>query len=99
MLDSQSWRPLCASGRTEAAVRSIQGLGLIGFRAKFDSSHPSFLEGLQLDGYCNESSLASEYQEEQHYHPDNYFHFGSPIPPKKDHAELHIQEEPKEAAV
>ena len=46
--------------------------------AKFLSSRPKFLGGLELDGYCEEMSLAFEYQGEQHYDPDNYFHFGSP---------------------
>ena len=76
VMNGKTWCPICAASgwRTEAEIRDI--LQTIFFPSKFDSNYPKFLEGLQLDGYCRELSLAFEYQGEQHYDPDNYFHFG-----------------------
>ena len=76
VLVDNSWCPQCMAWRTETEVRNIFELLLN--PAKFVSSRPKFLGGLELDGYCEETSLAFEYQGEQHYDPDNYFHFGSP---------------------
>ena len=78
VLHSKSWCPQCADStwRTEAEVRRI--LETIFHPAVFPSCYPSFLEGLQLDGYCSDLLLAFEYQGEQHYDPENYFHFGDP---------------------
>ncbi|CAE7271654.1 unnamed protein product [Symbiodinium natans] len=78
ILHQQSWCPQCAAStwKTEAEIRSI--LEAIFAPSMFESSYPAFLGGLQLDGYCSELSLAFEYQGEQHYDPDNYFHFGDP---------------------
>ena len=76
VLNHNSWCPKCAAStwRTEAEIRNI--LETIFHPAEFVSQNPSFLNGLQLDGYCKELSLAFEYQGEQHYDADNYFHFG-----------------------
>ena len=76
VMNGKNWCPTCASSiwRTEAEIRDI--LQTIFFPSKFGSCYPKFLEGLQLDGYCVELSLAFEYQGEQHYDPKNYFHFG-----------------------
>ena len=78
VLNGKSWCPQCAAStwRTEAEVRRI--LETIFHPAVFPSCYPSFLEGLQLDGYCADLLLAFEYQGEQHYDPENYFHFGDP---------------------
>ncbi|CAE7271723.1 Pde12 [Symbiodinium natans] len=78
ILHQKTWCPQCAVSvwKTEAEIRSI--LEAIFAPSMFESSYPKFLEGLQLDGYCSELSLAFEYQGEQHYDPDNYFHFGNP---------------------
>ncbi|CAE7214177.1 unnamed protein product [Symbiodinium natans] len=78
ILHKKTWCPQCAasSWKTEAEVRSI--LEAIFDPARFESCYPEFLGGLQLDGYCSELSLAFEYQGEQHFDPDNYFHFGDP---------------------
>ena len=76
VLVHNSWCPHCVAWRTETEVRNIFEFLLN--PAKFLSSRPKFLGGLELDGYCEEMSLAFEYQGEQHYDPDNYFHFGSP---------------------
>ncbi|CAE7214141.1 unnamed protein product [Symbiodinium natans] len=78
ILHNKTWCPQCASAswKTEAEVRSI--LEAIFAPSTFESSYPEFLGGLQLDGYCSELSLAFEYQGEQHFDPDNYYHFGDP---------------------
>ena len=85
VLHRKSWCPECAAStwRTEEEVRSI--LQTIFHPAMFPSCWPSFLESMQLDGYCPDSSLAFEYQGEQHYDPENYFHFG-------DIASFHAQQ-------
>ncbi|CAE7843477.1 unnamed protein product [Symbiodinium microadriaticum] len=78
VLNQNTWCPRCAARtwRTEAEIRSI--LESIFHPVGFPSCYPSFLEGLQLDGYCPDLLLAFEYQGEQHYDPENYFHFGDP---------------------
>ena len=86
VMNGNTWCPQCAAStwRTEAKVRSV--LETIFHPATFPSCCPSFLEGLQLDGYCYRLNLAFEYQGEQHYDPQNYFHFG-------DHSSFHAQQE------
>ncbi|CAE7357532.1 unnamed protein product [Symbiodinium sp. CCMP2592] len=76
VLHGNSWCPRCAAStwRTEAEIRSI--LETIFHPAKFPSRYPPFLKGLQLDGYCLDLQFGFEYQGEQHYDPENYFHFG-----------------------
>ena len=86
VLHGNTWCPQCAARtwRTEAEVRSI--LEIIFHPAIFPSRYPSFLQGLQLDGYCPDFKLGFEYQGEQHYDPENYFHFG-------DLSSFHAQQE------
>ena len=86
VLYGKSWCPVCAAStwRTEAEIRSI--LETIFHPGMFPSCYPSFLEGLQLDGYCPDLLLAFEYQGEQHYDPDHYFHF-------RDPSNFHAQQE------
>ena len=76
VINGKTWCPTCANSmwRTEAEIRDI--LESIFCPSKFDSCYPQFLAGLQLDGYCSQLSLAFEYQGEQHYDPESYFHFG-----------------------
>ena len=76
VMNAKTWCPTCATSiwRTEAQIRDI--FQTIFCPSKFESCYPQFLEGLQLDGYCAKLSLAFEYQGEQHYDPENYFHFG-----------------------
>ena len=78
VLHGGSWCPQCASGtlRAEPEVRRI--FEELFFPAKFHSSFPRFLSGLQLDGHCPAMHLAFEYQGEQHYDPDHFFHSGDP---------------------
>ncbi|CAE7421952.1 unnamed protein product [Symbiodinium sp. CCMP2592] len=78
VLHHQTWCPQCAAStwRTEAEIRSI--LETIFHPASFPTCYPPFLERLQLDGYCLDLGLAFEYQGEQHYDPEHYFHFGEP---------------------
>ena len=78
VMNHKSWCPQCAAKtwRTETEVRDI--METIFFPSKFATCYPTFLKGLQLDGYCPELSLAFEYQGEQHYDINNYFHFGDP---------------------
>ena len=78
VLYHKTWCPQCAARnwRTEEEIRSI--LETIFHPASFPTCCPPFLERLQLDGYCLDLGLAFEYQGEQHYDPENYFHFGEP---------------------
>ena len=73
-----TWCPKCAATtwRRESEVRSI--FEAIFFPAVFQSCFPHFLDGLQLDGYCPELCLAFEYQGQQHYDPNNFFHSRDP---------------------
>ena len=86
VLHHNTWCPECAAStwRTEAQIRST--LESIFHPHVFPSRYPSFLKGLQLDGYCLDLQLAFEYQGEQHYDPENYFHFG-------DSSRFHSQQE------
>lgn len=43
---------------------------------KFPRSRPSWLGGLELDGYCKELNLAFEYNGKQHYEYSDFFHRG-----------------------
>ncbi|CAE7237249.1 unnamed protein product [Symbiodinium natans] len=78
ILHGSTWCPHCAAltWKNESEVRQV--LEAIFAPAKFDARFPAFLQGLQLDGYCPELNLAFEYHGEQHYDPENYFHFGDP---------------------
>ena len=78
VLHGGSWCPQCAAStlRAESAVRRI--FEELFFPAKFNSSFPNFLCGLQLDGHCPEMHLAFEHHGQQHYDPDHFFHSKDP---------------------
>ncbi|CAE6967734.1 unnamed protein product [Symbiodinium sp. KB8] len=86
IVNGKTWCPECTASkwRTEAQIRGT--LEAIFHPAAFPSCYPSFLQGLQLDGYCPDLLLAFEYQGEQHYDPENYFNFGDP-------SKFHAQQE------
>ena len=73
-----TWCPKCAATtwRTESDVRCV--FEAIFFPAAFQACFPHFLDGLQLDGYCPELRLAFEYQGEQHYDSNHFFHSRDP---------------------
>ena len=79
--NSGTWCPECAAGVSEREVRTILEQKIFPGKS-FRKSRPEFLSTgrgggrLELDGYCKELSIAFEYQGEQHYDPDSYFHKG-----------------------
>lgn len=68
---SKRWCPCCCIRRNEKeCIDIIEKLtGKI-----FIHCRPDFMEGLEFDGLCPELDMALEYQGEQHYDEDNYFH-------------------------
>lgn len=66
-----SWCPQCSSGRSEQLCREIFEEE---FGKKFPNVRPKFLNGLELDGYCEELNLAFEYNGQQHYEYIPHFH-------------------------
>jgi hypothetical protein len=56
---------------SEAYVRQLFA---IAFGRPFVKVRPKFLEGLELDGYCEELKMAFEYDGEQHFKFPNWFH-------------------------
>lgn len=60
----KQWCPYCSTGRSEKMTRSIFKELL---QDEFPKKKPSWLQGLELDGFCEEKKLAFEYQGEQHY--------------------------------
>jgi len=65
------WCPTCASYRSERLSRKIIKK-LTG--KQFPKKRPKFLNGLELDGYCVDLSLAFEYNGKQHYEYTPFFH-------------------------
>ena len=56
---------------SEAYVRQLFECA---FGRPFIKVRPKFLEGLELDGYCEELKMAFEYDGEQHFKFPNWFH-------------------------
>ena len=63
--------PSCSNFKSENLCRSI--LQTITGQ-QFIKIRPSFLQGLELDGYCEELKIAFEYQGRQHYYYTPHFH-------------------------
>ena len=65
------WCPTCSGSRSEALCREIIEAEMF---YKFPKKRPSFLEGLELDGYCEELNMAFEYNGPQHYKYFPHYH-------------------------
>lgn len=71
-----SWCPICSSNVSERICRGIfEGI----FSKTFPKSKPKWLinqrgNRMELDGYCKDLNLAFEYQGEQHYKYNPFFH-------------------------
>ena len=75
-----SWCPDCATGVSESKVRNLLEKTIFPGKS-FRKCRPEFLRTerggrLELDGYCKELGIAFEYQGEQHYNPNSWFHRG-----------------------
>jgi hypothetical protein len=66
-----TWCPHCSSFRSERICREYLE-NKTGY--KFIKCKPSWLKGLELDGYCKKLNLAFEYNGEQHYKQIKRFH-------------------------
>jgi hypothetical protein len=59
-----SWCQVCSTGISQRICQEyFEQL----FKKEFPTVRPSYLEGLELDGYCAELGLAFEHHGEQHY--------------------------------
>jgi hypothetical protein len=63
IISSGTWCPSCKY-KNEQKCREILEATL---ETKFPKRRPPFLDGMELDGYCEELQLAFEYDGEQHY--------------------------------
>ncbi len=69
--NQKQWCPTCSSFQSERLARElIENL----MQKPFMKIRPDWLEGLELDGYCEEEKMAFEYQGEQHYKFIPFFH-------------------------
>jgi hypothetical protein len=74
--NSLRWCPHCSSNKLIGETLARQILEhLLGI--KFPSVFLKKMEGLQLDGYNEESKIAFEYQGYQHNNPNSHFHINS----------------------
>lgn len=64
------WCPYCLFKNEQMCREIFESL----LQVKFVKSRPTFLNGLELDGYNSELKLAFEYNGEQHYMEINHFH-------------------------
>lgn len=62
---------LCSKSKSEKLCREIF---MEIFDTKFPNMRPSFLNGLELDGYNEEKNIAFEYQGKQHYEYTEFYH-------------------------
>src|SRR5260370_26543427 len=70
------WCPICSSGVSERICRAMVER-MTGVR--FPKMRPRWLKNergrqMELDGYAPSLRLAFEYQGQQHYSPDSFFH-------------------------
>jgi len=73
-----SWCPICS---TNVSERICKGIFEAIFNKKFQKRKPDWLVNarnnrMELDGYCKELKLAFEYQGEQHFNYNPFFHSG-----------------------
>ena len=78
-----SWCPRCSALRSEKLACDILEDET---NYKWIKIRPDWLEHLELDGYCEELNLAFEYQGQQHYRYEPYFH-------RNGIEDFHIQQE------
>jgi len=76
-IKNSQWCPICSQGVSERICRAtFENI----FSEKFPKKRPKWLinpetgRSLELDGYCEKLSIAFEFQGEQHYQENHYFH-------------------------
>lgn len=69
--NNNSWCPKCNINIGEEITRNIMN---ILFDAKFTTQYPELLEGLELDGYNEDLSIAFEYDSIQYFKFVRHFH-------------------------
>lgn len=67
----KGWCPHCKINTNEAITRKIFE---VIFNEKFIKIKPDWLNGLELDGFCEKLNLAFEYDGQQHYQFSKFFH-------------------------
>ena len=65
-----TWCPYCVNKQEQMVRKTIEDVTGLDFLI----SYPKWLNGLQLDGYCEEEKIAFEYQGGQHYEFIQRFH-------------------------
>lgn len=69
--NKNTWCPECKTNHGELITRGIFN---ILFNENFEKRRPTWLNGLELDGYCEKLNLAFEYDGIQHFQFIEYFH-------------------------